>query len=199
MAKKKSSKAATKKKLPQPAKPAAQAIEPWYRVEQSSIHNRGIFAARDIPCDTKIMEYYGEKISKAESLRRSNERLERAKVTGEAAVYIFTLNKRWDLDGSSIEPNDAMFINHSCDPNCQAYQEGNRIFIHAERDIQAGEELTYNYGFELDHWADHPCRCGSKNCVGFILDRQYWPKLLEILTERRKIVLADQKRATKRK
>ena len=189
MAKKKSSKAAPKKKVPK----APLITEPWYRVEQSSIHNRGIFAARDIPNGTQIMEYYGERIGKAESLKRSNERLDRAKVTGEAAVYIFTLNKRWDLDGSSVEPNDARFINHSCDPNSQAYQEKNRIFIHAERDIKAGEELTYNYGFDLDHWADHPCRCGSKYCVGFILDRQHWPALLEILQERRKIVKAQKK------
>ena len=198
MAKKKSSKAAPTRKVPSPtptAKPAAEA--PWYRVEQSTIHNRGIVAARDIPNGTQIMEYYGEKIGKAESLKRSNERLDRAKVTGEAAVYIFTLNSRWDLDGSAVDPNDARFINHSCDPNCQAYQENNRIFIHAERDIKAGEELTYNYGFDLDHWADHPCLCGSKYCVGFILDREHWPALLEILQERRKIVKARKKAAGK--
>jgi hypothetical protein len=164
-------------------------------VEQSSIHNRGIFAARDIPNGTQIVEYFGERIGKAESLRRSNERLDRAKTTGEAAVYIFTLNSRWDLDGSAVDPNDARFINHSCDPNCQAYQEKNQVFIHAERDIKAGEELTYNYGFDLDHWADHPCCCGSKYCVGFILDRQHWPALLEILQERRKIVKAQKKKA----
>ena len=194
MAKKKSKAPARKKAT----KPSPQPVEaPWYRVQQSSIHNRGIVAARDIPKDTKILEYFGERITKAESLRRSNELLERAKRTGEAAVYIFTLNKRYDLDGATVEPNDARYINHSCNPNCEAYQEGNRIFIHAERDIKEGEELTYNYGFDLEHWADHPCRCGSKNCVGFILDRQHWPALLEILKERRKIVKAQQKKQAK--
>ena len=185
--------AAKKTSKPKPA-PASQTEAPWHIVKTSSIHNRGVFAARDIPKGTKILEYYGELITKKESQRRSDERLARAKVTGEAAVYIFDINSRYDLDGSSVEPNDGRYINHSCAPNCDAYQDGRRIFIHAERDIKKGEELLYNYGFDLDHWADHPCLCGSENCVGFIVDKKHWPKLLKILTKR-----AEQVRAAKKK
>jgi len=171
------------KKTPSPASRSSK--KPWHVVQSSSIHSRGVFAARDIPKGTEFLEYYGEKISKEESLRRSNERLARSKKTGEAAVYIFDLNEDWDLDGSSIEPNDARFINHSCSPNCEAYQdEEDRIFITAERDIKKGEELTYNYGFDLEHWDEHPCLCGSENCVGFIVDRQYWPGLLKVIQRR---------------
>ncbi len=171
------------KKSPSPAKRSTN--KPWHIVKESSIHSRGVFAARDIPKGTEFLEYHGEKISKKESLRRSNERLARSKQTGEAAVYIFDLNEDWDLDGSSIEPNDARFINHSCNPNCEAYQdEEDRIFITAERDIKKGEELTYNYGFDLEHWDEHPCRCGSENCVGFIVDRKYWPGLLKAIQRR---------------
>lgn len=177
--------ASSKSKKPASLPVKTSTVKPWHVVQSSSIHSRGVFAARDIPKGTEFLEYYGEKISKEESLRRSNERLARAKETGEAAVYIFDLNEDWDLDGSGIEPNDARFINHSCEPNCEAYQdEEDRIFITAERDIKKGEELTYNYGFDLEHWDDHPCLCGSENCVGFIVDRQYWPGLLKVIQRR---------------
>jgi SET domain-containing protein len=157
-----------------------------------------VFAARDIPKDTVILEYFGIKITKAESQRRAEERLARAKETGEAAVYIFDLNSRYDLDGSDIEPNDARFINHSCAPNCEAYQDGNRIFIHAETDIKKGEELVYNYGFNLDNWAEHPCLCGAKNCVGFIVGKEFWPKLLKIMQKRADTVRAARKKLAKK-
>jgi uncharacterized protein len=172
----------TKKALSTPARAPRR---PWHIVQTSSIHSRGVFALRDIPQGTEVLEYYGEKISKKESLRRSNDRLARAKKTGEAAVYIFDLNEEWDLDGSLIEPNDARFINHSCEPNCEAYQdEEDRIYITAERDIKKGEELTYNYGFDLEHWDDHPCLCGSANCVGFIVDKKHWVDLLKVIQRR---------------
>ncbi len=194
--------AAKKSKSKKPTKPETPADdlpeEPWHIVKVSSIHNRGLFAARDIPKDTKILEYYGEIITKAESIRRSDERLARSKITGEAAVYIFDLNGRYDLDGGATEPNDARYINHSCVPNCEAYQEKNRIFIHAERDIAAGEELLYNYGFDIDHWADHPCHCGAENCVGFIVDRKHWPKLLKILNKQANKVREQKKTAGKK-
>lgn len=175
---------ATAKSKSNPPKKAA-AVKPWHVVKQSSIHSRGVFAARDIPKGTEVLEYLGEKISKKESKRRADDRLARAKETGEAAVYIFDLNAKWDLDGSSVEPNDARFINHSCDPNCEAYQdEEDRIFITAERDIKKGQELTYNYGFDLEHWDDHPCLCGSETCVGFIVDKKHWRKLLKVIEKR---------------
>jgi uncharacterized protein len=169
---------------------------PLHVVKGSAIHHRGIFALRDIPKGTRILEYFGERITKKESLRRSQERIDRSKKTGEAAVYIFELNSRYDLDGSSVENNDAMFINHSCKPNCEAFQDGMRIFIEALNDIKEGDELLYNYGFDLDHWEDHECRCGSENCVGFIVDEKYWPKLLKILQKRADTVRASKQNGT---
>lgn len=169
---------------PKPKSNSKKPVDPWHVVSGSSIHNRGIFAAKDIPKGTRVLEYYGEKITKKESLRRAQERMARAKETGEAAVYIFDLNSRYDLDGSSVENNDAMFINHACEPNCEAVQEGNRIFIETLKSVKKGDELLYNYGFDLDHWDEHECRCGSPNCVGFIVDRKYWRKLLKIIEAR---------------
>jgi SET domain-containing protein len=52
------------------------------------------------------------------------------------------------------------------------------------RDISAGEELSFNYGFDLETWEDHPCRCGHPQCVGYIIDQQYWPELKRILKKR---------------
>jgi len=151
-----------------------------YEVRESAIHNTGIFAAADMGPDTRIVEYVGERITKKESARRGLELMEKAKETGDAAVYIFTLNSRYDLDGAKGE-NPARYINHSCDPNCEAFIEKGRIFIYSKKAIRKGDELTYNYGFDLDTWEDHPCLCGSDNCVGFIVDEAHWPKLKRIL------------------
>ncbi len=165
--------------MPSQAIPA----EPLFEVRESSIHNRGIFAAKNIPAGTRIMEYVGERITKKESERRAIALMERAKQTGEAAVYIFTLNSRYDLDGAEGE-NPARYINHSCDPNCEAFIERGRIFIYSKKDLTAGQELTYNYGFDFDTWEDHPCRCGEPRCVGYIVDEQHWPRLKRLLRRR---------------
>lgn len=156
--------------------------KPWYIVRRSSIHSRGIFARRDIPNDTRILEYTGERVTKAESLRRANARFERSQKTGCAAVYIFDINKRYDIDGG-VTGNVARLINHSCNPNCEAFIIRGRVWIYSRRKIAAGEELTYNYGFDLEHWAEHPCRCGSDNCVGFIVDRKHWWRLRKKIAE----------------
>lgn len=157
--------------------PQASSTRYW-TVRSSSIHNRGIFARRDIPADAPIIEYIGEKISKAESQRRGDALAARSKKTGGASVYIFTLNKRQDIDGAKGR-NPARYINHSCAPNCEAYIIRGRIWIYSLREIKAGEELTYNYGFDVDTWEDHPCRCGTDRCVGFIVAEDQWPKLLQ--------------------
>lgn len=155
----------------------------WWIVRRSAIHQRGIFARADIPKGTPIIEYTGEKITKAESERRGNALAARAAKTGGAAVYIFTLNKTHDLDGSTAS-NTARLINHSCEPNCEAFISRGRIWIYAKHDIPEGEELSFNYGFGMDTWEDHPCRCGKPKCIGYILDEELWPKLRRILKAR---------------
>jgi SET domain-containing protein len=181
--------------------PQASSKRLW-TVKRSSIHNRGIFAKHDIPNDTPIIEYVGEKITKAESRRRGDALMEKSKKTGCAAVYVFTLNKRHDIDGGKGR-NPARYINHSCDPNCEAYIIRGRIWIYSLRDIKAGDELTYNYGFDADTWDEHPCRCGSKRCIGYIVEEKQWPKLLRILqkieAKAKAKKLASAERAKKRK
>ena len=133
------------------------------RVGPSRIAGQGLFAAQPIKKDTDIIQYIGEKIPKDESTRRL--------ALGNA--YIFTFNDRWDIDGKVLR-NTARYINHSCDPNCEAQKTRRAIWIVALRDIQEGEELSYNYGYEIDNETPHPCTCGAKNCCGYILARQYW-------------------------
>ena len=173
----------------------------YWTVRSSSIHNRGIFARCDIPYDAPIIEYIGEKITKAESSRRGEALVEKAKKTGGAAVYVFTLNQRYDIDGAKGK-NPARYINHSCAPNCEAYIIRGRIWIYSLREIKAGEELTYNYGFDVDTWDEHPCRCGTDRCVGFIVEEKQWPKLLKRMEKaeqdikKKKLKLTEAKSAT---
>lgn len=160
----------------------------WVEVRGSVIHGRGVYAARDIPDETQVIEYVGELIDKEESETRAWAQMAKAEEEGDAAVYIFTLNERYDLDGS-VEWNTARLINHSCEPNCEAFTEesekGDRIFIYALRDIEAGEELSFDYGFDLECYEDHPCRCGSDNCIGYIVNQDQWPELRKLLKKKR--------------
>lgn len=145
------------------------ARSPWIRAARSSIHGRGVYARVDIPAGTRVIEYAGELITKAEALRRENERLERARRGEDGCVYIFELNKRFDLDGRD-RGNVARLINHSCAPNCRSETVRGHIWIIANRDIPAGTELTFDYGYGYSEWRLHPCRCGAPTCPGFIVN-----------------------------
>jgi uncharacterized protein len=129
----------------------------------SPVHGIGGFARADIPAGTRILEYLGEVITKAESLRRCEQDNQ----------YIFALDTVYDLDGS-VPWNPARFLNHSCAPNCEAELESGRIWIVALRDIRAGEELTFNYGYDLDDYKEHPCHCGAAGCVGHIVAEEFF-------------------------
>jgi SET domain-containing protein len=151
--------------------------EPLYEIRTSPIHGRGLYARKFIEKDTWIVQYVGEKVDKTESDRRSTDLLERAKEDGGARVYMFILNDECDIDGN-VESNDARLVNHSCDPNTEAQIWADKeIWFIALRDIQPGEELFYNYGFDLETWEEHPCQCGAERCVGYIVDEELWPQL----------------------
>lgn len=154
---------------------------PYIFIRRSSIHSKGVFAKKDISAGTPVIEYVGEKITKAESDRRAGIPLQKHKenkIFG--AVYLFDLNKRHDIDGF-VPYNTARFINHACDPNCEAEIIRGRIWIKALRDIRKGEELTYNYGYGYEEHEDHKCECRTKRCVGYILAEEHWPKLTKLV------------------
>ena len=159
----------------------------YVKVRKSGIHNKGVFAKRDIPKGARVIEYVGEKITKKESDKRADRVIEehKRKEKKKGSVYIFTLNKKYDLDGYP-KYNTARWINHSCDPNCETINIDDHIWIIAIKDIKKGEEISYDYGYSLDDFEEHPCRCGSENCVGYIVDEKHRAKLKKILAQRNK-------------
>lgn len=119
----------------------------------SDIHAAGCFTLEDIPRGTLVLEYTGEVITKEEGDRRYE---------GRSFTYLFGLgNGDTVIDGHSM----AMFINHSCRPNCEVDERNGRIFIKALRKLKSGEEITYDYWL-YDGDDEAPCSCGSRNCRG---------------------------------
>ena len=157
-------------------------------VQKSRIHHNGMFATIDIPKGTEIIEYVGERITKKLALKRANE-AEKAseKNHSKGAVYLFEINKKYDIDGD-VPWNTAKYINHSCDPNCETEQdEKDKIWITSMGNIKKGEEITYNYCYDIDVSEDHPCKCGTLRCVGYIADEKDWPKLKKKLEKNKKL------------
>ena len=161
-------------------------INEWVIEKKSSVHGKGLFARKTIPKGTQVIEYVGEKITKVEAEKRGGQQYEQGEKGHEGHVYLFELNKRYDIDGN-VSWNPARLINHSCNPNCDTCNDKGHIWIEALKTIKEGEELSYNYGYGWDKdFVDHPCKCGSNNCIGYILDKKYWRKVKKFLTNNRK-------------
>ena len=119
----------------------------------SDIHAAGCFTLEDIPKGTVVLEYTGERISKEEGDRRYD---------GRSFTYLFGIGSgKVVIDGHGM----AMFVNHSCNPNCKVDEVDGRIFIRTLRRLREGEELTYDYWL-YDGDDEAPCYCGSKRCRG---------------------------------
>jgi SET domain-containing protein len=143
---------------------------PAYRVERSSVHGNGVFARRDIAPGERIIEYGGREITWDEAQVR-------AEIQGgpHNHTFFFSLANGNVIDGGD-HGNEARFINHSCEPNCEAIEEEDgRIFIYALHDIRQDEELSYSYPliYEGRHTPAikraFACRCGALNCTGTML------------------------------
>ncbi len=156
---------------------------PYVKVQSSSIHNRGLFAAKKIPEGVHFIQYIGELIPKKLSVKRGVNQYDIAQETDEGSVYIFDLDEKRDLDGN-FEWNIARLANHSCEPNCEAQDIEGEIWFVALRDIKKGEELTFNYGYALEHWEEHPCHCGTDNCIGYIVRDEDRKKLRKLIKQR---------------
>jgi SET domain-containing protein len=144
-------------------------VNDWMELRQSEIHGLGAFARTDIPKGTRIIEYVGEKISNAEADRRYDDAAMKRHHT-----FLFILNQRTCVD-AAFDGNESRFLNHSCDPNCEAIISRGHIWIEAIRTIPAGTELVYDYQYEDDpkYTADdlrfYACKCGAPNCRGTIV------------------------------
>jgi SET domain-containing protein len=141
------------------------------RVRRSRVHGRGVFALRRIRKGTRIIEYLGDRITHKQADLRYEVKSERDNHT-----FLFIVDRGVVID-AGIDGNDARFINHSCDPNCESVIEDRRVFVEAVRTVKPGEELTYDYQIGRDR-SDPPdvdeifaCRCGAKSCRGSML----WP------------------------
>ena len=138
-------------------------------VRRSRVHGRGVFALRRIRQGTRIIEYTGERVSHAEADQRYEGR-----DLHDNHTFLFIVNAHTVID-AGVGGNEARFINHSCEPNCESVIENDRIFIYATRTIEPGEELAYDY--QIQREADDPpnvekifaCRCGAPACRGTML------------------------------
>jgi uncharacterized protein len=144
--------------------------KPFFEIRSSPIQGLGAFATRRIRKGTRIIEYVGERITPQEAdTRYDDDRTEHPH------VLLFTVDKRTVID-AGVEGNEARYINHSCEPNCEAVIERRRVYIEARRTIAVGEELTYDYRLErrgrhTAAWQQrYACRCGANTCRGTMLE-----------------------------
>jgi hypothetical protein len=140
-----------------------------FEIRRSAIQGRGAFATRPIRKGSRIIEYTGERIDQEEADERYDDGDMKRHHT-----FLFALDDGSTIDGA-VGGNESRFINHSCDPNCAAYEQDGRIFIEAKRAIQPGEELAYDYSYaRTKHTTKedeelYACRCGAAKCRGSIL------------------------------
>jgi SET domain-containing protein len=144
----------------------------WFEIRRSPIQGKGAFAVRAIPDGTRLIEYAGERLTPKQADARYPD------VEGERHhTYLFAIDDDIVID-AAVNGNAARFINHSCDPNCDAVVEDGRIWIEAIRDIAPGEELAYDYAYVLEERHSpaakrrYPCHCGAASCRGTILAKK---------------------------
>jgi uncharacterized protein len=143
-----------------------------FEIRRSPIQGAGAFATSPIAGGTRLIEYTGERLTPAQAdARYPDDDLERHH------TYLFAIDDDVVID-AAVDGNEARFINHSCEPNCDAVIDDGRIFIEAIRDIAAGEELAYDYAYVLAERHTpaakrrYPCDCGTPTCRGTILARK---------------------------
>lgn len=141
-------------------------------LRSSGIHGKGVYARVPIPAGTRIIEYRGERITEAEADRRYPD-----DPSAPHHTFLFAIDDGVVID-AAFKGNMARWINHSCDPNCDAVIDDARVWIESVRDIEAGEELTYDYNFVLPERHTpalkrrYPCICGAATCRGTILAKK---------------------------
>jgi SET domain-containing protein len=140
--------------------------KPAGRIEvgESNVHGCGVYATQSIPKGTRVIEYTGQRISWESA------------PDDESSPHTFNFGlESGEVINPEIGGNDARWINHCCDPNCEAIEEDGRIFIYAIHDIEPGQELFYDYAMEIDEPITEEtkrkfaCHCGSSNCRGTML------------------------------
>jgi uncharacterized protein len=153
-----------KKSLPVARKAAPSAAGRRIQVRRSGVHGKGVFALQPIGKGQTIIEYVGEIITWPQAQKRHPSNPDDPNHT-----FFFHIDDKHVID-AAVGGNAARWINHACDPNCEADEVDGRVFIKALRNIRAGEELSYDYGLTIDVRytpkvkKEYECRCGAKNC-----------------------------------
>jgi SET domain-containing protein len=133
-------------------------------VAPSGVHGRGVYATKFISKGTCIIEYAGQRVAWEETPDDEDN----------PHTFIFGL-ENGEVINPEVDGNEARWINHCCDPNCEAIEEDDRIFIYAMREIEPGEELSYDYALEIDEpitkksMKEYECLCGTRSCRGTLL------------------------------
>lgn len=169
-----------------------------FEIRKSAIQGMGAFATRRIPKGRRIIEYTGERITQ----EQADERYDDAAMSRHH-TFLFTLDDDTVVDGA-VNGNESRFINHSCDPNCKAFIEGDRIYIYSRREILPGQELNYDYGYERSEGMTeedeerYACRCGAKACRGTILAPPKPPKKTAARSRKKAVKSAKKTSSAKR-
>jgi SET domain-containing protein len=139
------------------------------QVRSSGVHGKGVYAVAPIEAGETVIEYTGERISWDEAMDRHPHDPKQPNHT-----FYFSL-ETGDVIDALYGGNSARWINHSCDPNCEADEVDGRVFIKALRDLLPGEELFYDYGLTIDERytpklkKEYACYCGAATCRGTLL------------------------------
>ena len=140
-----------------------------FEVRPSKVHGLGVYATTLIAKETCLIEYTGKRVLWEDVPEDSDGR----------HTFLFGLDDGIRVIDPEVGGNDARWFNHSCDPNCEAIEdEDERVFIYALRDIQSGEELSYDYALQVDEprtkevEQESPCHCGAANCRGTLLEME---------------------------
>jgi hypothetical protein len=168
---------------------------PLFEVRHSPIHGYGVFALRRIRKGTTVTEYLGDRVTHDEADARYE-----GKDPNDNHTFLFTVDAKTVIDGG-VGGNDARYINHGCEPNCESTTQNKRIYVEAIRTIQPGEELAYDYQIERDP-EDPPnvdeifaCRCGAPKCRGSMLVAPKKPRQKPLPQAARKAAAKRRRRA----
>lgn len=143
-----------------------------FEIRASPVQGLGAFATVRIAEGVRLIEYAGERLTPAQSDARYPD------VDGERHhTFLFAIDDEVVVD-AAVDGNEARFLNHSCDPNCDVVIEEGRLWIETIRAITPGEELVYDYAYTLDERHTpaakrrYPCHCGAARCRGTILAKK---------------------------
>jgi uncharacterized protein len=126
-------------------------------VRRSSIDRFGVFAVENIPARKRVLEFGGERITQRQAWTRMGKRF----MNGDQRRTMVQLSSGWVIDPAT-GGSGAEFINHSCSPNLKIRKGRGKAFLWSTKPIRAGQELSWDYGFQCTC----PCKCGSRACRG---------------------------------